>query len=81
MNYYSKKGEVLLKKAHNKYHNLGGKQKTAKYYQESKEDIKKRERNKYKNMSEEEKNIITQRSKNRYHQNKNYKNICPKYKR
>ena len=37
MSYYWKNREVLLKKVHNKYHNLGGKQKTAKYYQENKE--------------------------------------------
>ena len=42
MSYYKKNGEVLLKKAYKKYHNLGGKEKAAKYYQENKEEIKKK---------------------------------------
>ena len=70
MSYYKKNREILLKKAYNKYHNLGGKEKAAKYYQENKEELKKKERNKYKNMSEDEKNVIRERSKNRYHENK-----------
>ena len=70
MSYYKKNREVLLKKAYNKYHNEGGKEKAAKYYQKDKEEIKKKERNKYKNMSEDEKNVITDRGKNRYHKNK-----------
>ena len=55
MNYYQKNREVLLKKAHDKYHNKGGEGEAAKYYQENKEEIKKKERLKYKNMSEEQK--------------------------
>ena len=70
MNYYWKNREVLLKKAHNKYHHLGGKQKAAEYYQENKEEIKKKERNKYRSMSEDEKDVIRERSKNRYHKNR-----------
>ena len=70
MSYYKKNREALLKKAYNKCHNGGGKEKAAKYYQENKEEIKKKERNKYKNMSEDEKNVIRERSKNRYHKNK-----------
>ena len=61
---------MLLKKAYGKYHNEGGKEKAAKYYQRNKQEIKKKERNKYKNMSEDEKNVIRERSKNRYHKNK-----------
>ena len=38
MSYYKKKNtEVSLKKAHDKYHNKGGKEKAAKYYQDNKE--------------------------------------------
>ena len=70
MNYYRKNRQALLKKAHDKYHNRGGKEKAAKYCQENKEEIKKKETNKYKNMSEDEKNVIRERSKNRYHKNK-----------
>ena len=70
ISFYKKNREVLLKKAYNKYHNKGGKEKPAKYYQENKkEEIKKKERNKYKNMSEDEKNVIRERSKNRYNKN------------
>ena len=70
MNYYWKSRDVLLKKAHNKYHSLGGKLKTPQYYQENKEEIKKTERKKYRSMSEDEKNLIRKRSKLRYHKNK-----------
>ena len=70
MGYYNKNREILLKKAYGKYHNKGGKKRAAKYYLEKKEEIKKKERNKYKNMSEDEKNEIGERSKNRYHENK-----------
>ena len=55
MNYSWKNRDVLLKKSHNKYHNLGGKQKAAQYFQENKEEIKKKERKKYRSMSEDEK--------------------------
>ena len=70
MNYYRKNREALLKKACDKYHNKGGKEKARKYYRENKEEIKKKERNNYKIMSEGEKNVIRERSKNRYHENK-----------
>ena len=70
MNYYWKNRDALLKKRHNRYHNLGGKQKAAQYYQGNKEEIKKKERNKYRPMSEDEKNVIRERSKLRYHKNK-----------
>ena len=55
MSYYNRNREELLKKAYNKYHNEGGKEKAAKYYQKNIEEIKSKERNKYKNMSEDEK--------------------------
>ena len=41
MNYYQKNRDKILKKAHEKYHNGGGKEKT-RYYRENKEEIKKR---------------------------------------
>ena len=40
MSYYWKNREVLLKKAHNKCHNLGGKERAKRYYLENKEKIK-----------------------------------------
>ena len=70
MSCYNKNREILFQKAYNKYHNESGKEKAAKYYSKNIEEIKKKERNKYKNMSEDEKNVIRERSKNRYHQNK-----------
>ena len=42
MSYYKKNREVLFKKAQDRYHNKGGKEKAAKYYQENKEEIKKK---------------------------------------
>ena len=48
MSYYKKNRDVLLKKAHDKYHNGGGKDKARKCYIENKEEIKKkRERKRY----------------------------------
>ena len=73
MNYYRKNREVLLQKAYDKYHYKGGKEKAAKYYKKNKEEIKKKERNKYKIMSEDEKNIIRERSKNRCYEIKRIK--------
>ena len=40
--YYWKNRETLFKKAHDKYHNKGGKQRAKKYYQANKEEIKKK---------------------------------------
>ena len=40
MSYYDKNKEKLLKKAHDKYHNGGGKERAVKYYQKNKEKIK-----------------------------------------
>ena len=50
MSYYQLNRKKLLKKAHDKYHNRGGKEKAAKHYKKNKEMIKERERNKYKMM-------------------------------
>ena len=52
----------MLKKAHDKYHNGGGKEKAAGYYQKNKEMIKERERHKYSMMCVEERNKIKERS-------------------
>ena len=46
MNYYRRNKDKILKKAHEKYHNGGGKEKTKKYYRENKEKIKKKEKEK-----------------------------------
>ena len=53
MSYYWKK---LLKNPWDKYHNKGGKQKTAKYYAANQNVLREDVRNKYKNLSEKEKN-------------------------
>ena len=45
--YYWKNREGLLKKAHEKYHNKGVKERVKRYYQENKEYIKKKERLNY----------------------------------
>ena len=41
MNYYQKNKDKILKKAYEKYHNGGGKEKAKEYYKENKEQIKK----------------------------------------
>ena len=68
--YHWKNRESLLKKAHDKYHNKGGKQRTKKYYQENKEEIKKKERLKYWFIPEDGKEVIRQRSLRRYYKMK-----------
>ena len=72
MSYYKKNKEVLLEKAYDKYHNKGRKERAKKYYQENKEEIKKKkERLKYWFMPESDKEIIRQRSLERYYRMKN----------
>ena len=65
-NYYKKNKEGLLEKSYDKYHNKGGKERTKQYYQENKEEVKKKERLKYWFMPENEKEIVRQRSLERY---------------
>ena len=50
MNYCQKNRNEILKKAHEKYHNGGRKEKARKYYRENKKEIKKREREKYRKL-------------------------------
>ena len=75
MSYYKKNKEVLLEKAYDKYHNGGGKERTKKYYQANKEEIKKKERLKYWFMPENEKEIVRERSLDRYYRVKHGNNI------
>ena len=67
MNYYKKNREKILKKAHEKYHNGGGKEKAKKYYRENKEEIKKRERERYRKLDRFEKKGKIKRSLDRYY--------------
>ena len=57
---------MLLEKAYDKYHNKGGKERAKKYYQANKEEIKKKERLKYWFMHQSDKEIVRQRSLDRY---------------
>ena len=57
----------LLKKAHNKYHNGGGKEKAALHYQKNKEMIKKREKDRYRSMTWIERNEKKRKSLERYY--------------
>ena len=59
MSYYWFNREELLKKANEKSHNKGGKEKAAKYYKDNEEAIKKA-RNKYKNLTKEGKELKRQ---------------------
>ena len=68
--YFWSNRKELLKKAHDKYRNKGGKEKVAEYYQKCKEMVKQRERNNYKWMNTSEKNKIRKRSLDRYYKSK-----------
>ena len=56
----------MLQKAEEKYHNCGGKEKSAKYYIANKDVLKEKARNKYKNLSEEEREAKRQYRRDRY---------------
>ena len=71
ISYYKKNKEVLLEKAYGKYHHLGGKERAKQYYQANKEELKKKERLKYWFMPENEKEIVRQRSLEKYCRMKN----------
>ena len=70
MSYCKKNKEMLLEKKYGKYHNKGDKERATKYYQENKEEIKKKERLKYWFMPESDKEIVRQRSLDRYYKMK-----------
>ena len=55
MSYYWFNRKDLLKKAKEKYHKEGGKEKASECHKKNKEAIKEKARNKYKNLTEEEK--------------------------
>ena len=67
MSYYDKNKGKVLKKAHDKYHNGGGKEKAAKCYQKNKEKIKKRERDRYNSMTDIKRTEKIQKSLDRYY--------------
>ena len=62
MNYYQKNKEKLK----DKYHNQGGKEKAREYYQANKEVIRENARIRSQNLPEKQKEVIKQRSKDRY---------------
>ena len=53
MSYYQLNRDRLLEKTKDKYHNGGGKEKTAKYYPNNREVLRERAKNKYRSLSEE----------------------------
>ena len=55
MSCYLYSRQELLKRAKEKYHNCGEKEKTTEYYCKNKDAIKEKANNKYKSLSEEEK--------------------------
>ena len=65
MDYYKRNKEAILKKAYDKYHDGGGKEKAKKYYTENKEVIKKRERIRYRKMDKFERKDKIKRSLDR----------------
>ena len=66
MSYYWLNRKELLKKANEKYHNKGGKEKANQFYEDNKQAIKEKARNKYKNLTEKEKKLKRKYSQNRY---------------
>ena len=65
MSYYWFNRQKLLQKAKDRYHNSGGKEKSAEYYIENKEVLKEKANNKYRNFSEEEKEAKREYGKDR----------------
>ena len=68
MSYYywfNRKG--LLKKAYDKYHNKGGKEKAALYYKKTQRNNKKIEKDRYRSMADIERNEKTRKSLERYY--------------
>ena len=55
MSYYQDNKGELLKKAYDRYHNRGGKEKAAKYYRKNTDLLRYKANMKYKNMSKKEK--------------------------
>ena len=67
MSYHWFNREKLLKKAWDKYHNKGGKQKATKYYRRSADLIKFEAKNKYQNLSEKKRKKKRQYQRERYY--------------
>ena len=55
MRYYVDNRDKILKKAYDRYHNRGGKKKSAKHYRKNADLLKYEANMKYKNMSKKEK--------------------------
>ena len=55
MNYYQLNRDRFLKKANDRYHNGGGKEKSAECYRKNQEVLRENARNKYRDLPEEEK--------------------------
>ena len=67
MSYYWFNRQELLQKAKNKYHNCGGKEKSAEYYLENRVFfLKEQAKHQYRNLSEEQKEAKSKYGKNRY---------------
>ena len=64
--YYWFNREELLKKAHDKYHNKGGKERATKYYKKNKEMMKNREKTRYRSMTDIERNGKKRKPLERY---------------
>ena len=66
MNYYQRNKDKILRKAHEKYHNGGGKENAKKHCSDNKEEIKKRERERYRKLDKFENKDKMKRSLDRY---------------
>ena len=67
MSYYQDNKGEILKKAYDRYHNGGGKEKVAKYYRTIADLLRYEANMKYKNMSKKEKDRKRKYKRERYH--------------
>ena len=67
MSYCVENRNEILKKAYDRYHDKGGKEKAAKYYRKNADLLRYEAKMKYKNMSKKEKDRKRKYQRERYH--------------
>ena len=67
MSYYVDNRDRILQEAYDRYHNKGGKEKSAKYYRKNADLLRHETNMKYKNMSKKEKDKKRKYQRDGYH--------------
>ena len=80
MSYYVENKNEVLKKAYDRYHNRGGKEKAAKCYRKNADLLKFEANMKYKNMSKKEKDRKRKYQRERHHDSR-HNEYLKKYQR